>query len=427
MKWSGAWLTVATLAVGCTVAGPRPGEPMPRPDRPAPPPGVPALPAAEPAVRVGLLVDVTSARVQTVGAFEVVDGAGRVRARGRDGEVWRVARSGDGVEAAGPGEVVRVAGSLLLRPVAGANEPAFRVDGRPYRGGILLAPSPQGVTVVNTLDMETYLLGVVPREIGAGRPPEEVEAVKAQAIAARTYAVRYLGRRADQGFDVYATVADQVYGGAEDEDPVATRAVEETRGEILVHDGVPIEAFYHSTCGGQTAAIEEVWPEQPRPYLRSVSDARPGGGWYCETSNRFRWTERFEHEHLIGTLSIALQQRGEVTGPLSRVHYLTLTGRTFSGRAEALLVGTDAGDHRIRGDSIRSVLRPDPSRILNSAAITLHPEGHGEVAAVVIEGQGWGHGIGMCQVGALGRARDGHSYRDILSAYYPGTRIVRLY
>jgi stage II sporulation protein D len=430
------WLVAVVFATGCTVAGPPPRDPTPRPvpPRPAEPvvPAEPADPAAtEPGLRVGVLVNVATARLEAAMELEVMDEGGAARGRVGAGESWTFRRGGDGVEAVGPGQTLRTAGTLVFRPAEGsarrpADAPAFRIDGRGYRGAVLLRAAATGVTVVNVLDLEAYLLGVVPLEIGAGRPAAEVEAVKAQAIAARTYAIRHMGRRESLGFDVYATVMDQAYGGADAEDPVSTRAVRETRGEIVVYGDTPIEAFYHSTCGGHTAALEEVWPGEPRPYLRSVSDEKPGGGWYCETSNRFRWTERWDRAALVAAVDRGLRERG-VAGPVTRVEHLSLTGLTPSGRAEALRVRTNRGEHRVRGDSVRWVLRPQPNRILNSAAITLHPHGHPEITGLTVEGRGWGHGIGMCQVGALGRARDGHSYRDILQAYYPGTRIVRLY
>ncbi|MFW6331607.1 MAG: SpoIID/LytB domain-containing protein, partial [Gemmatimonadota bacterium] len=278
---------------------------------------------------------------------------------------------------------------------------------------------------VNLLELETYLLGVVPLEIGAGRPPEELAAVKAQAIAARTYAVRHMGRREELGFDFYGSVLDQVYGGLDAEDPVSSRAVRETRGEVLVHDDEPIEAFYHSTCGGRTAALEEVWPGEPRPYLRSVSDRRPDGGWYCESSNRFRWTERWDDEALRATLTLALRSRGH-SGTVTAVEAVDVTDRTESGRAAEVRIRTNMGDELVHGDSIRRVLRPEPGRILNSTAIRVETHG-GPGTGLTVEGAGWGHGIGMCQIGAVGRARAGQTYREILRTYYPGTRIARLY
>jgi stage II sporulation protein D len=405
-------LLAFTLA-SCTLAGPRPeaGPPAPEPVE---------APAVEPEVRVGVVVAAPTVEVMGTGELELVDEAGRVLADGAG--PWTARAAGAGVALAGEG-TVRSESPVVVRPRSGQ----VRVDGAAYHGAVLLRPAAgDGITAVNLLELETYLRGVVPLEIGAGRPPAELEAVKAQAIAARTYAIRHLGRRDSLGFDFFATVNDQVYGGAEAEDPVASRAVRDTRGEVLVHDGRPIEAYYHSTCGGRTAALEEVWDGDPRPYLQSVSDRMPGGGWYCESSNRFRWAERWDAGALHATLTAALQARG-VTGTVDWVGAIEVTGRTPSGRAEALVIETNQGRHRIPSDSIRWVLRPEPDRILNSTAIDIDAFGTAEIRELVVEGAGWGHGIGMCQVGALGRAREGHGYRDILLTYYPGSRIERLY
>ncbi len=404
---------IAVALAACTLAGPRPGaEPEPE--------AAETLPEVEPQVRVGVVVEAPSLELEGTGELEVVDEGGTPRARGSG--PWTVRPAGSGLALTGAKEPVRGPGVLVVRPLAGG----ILVDGSTYHGAVLVRRAANGVTAVNVLDLESYLRGVVPLEIGGGRPEEEVEAVKAQAVAARTYAIRHLGRRESLGFDFYATVMDQVYGGADAEDDVATRAVRETRGQILVHEGRPIEAYYHSTCGGRTAALEEVWNGEPRPYLQSVSDRGPDGGWYCESSNRFRWNERWNIDALHATLTAALQARG-VSGTVDRVNAIEVAGRTPSGRAEALVIETNLGRHRVAADSIRWVLRPEPGRILNSTAIEVHAFGADGITELVVEGAGWGHGIGMCQIGALGRAREGHDYRDILLTYYPGTRIERIY
>lgn len=404
-------LCLAGLALGaCSVAGPRPGTRAPEIEGPR----------SEPEVRVGIRVDVASVELDGTGRVVVVDEGGRELASGTG--PWTVRASGDGLELASPDGTVRAPGIVIASPEDGT----VRVDGKPYRGAILLRRAASGVTAANLLEMEAYLLGVVPLEIGAGRPAEELEAVKAQAIAARTYAVRHMGRRESLGFDFYGSVQDQVYGGLGAEDPVSSRAVRETAGEIIAYEGRPIEAFYHSTCGGRTAALEEVWDGEPRPYLQSVSDRKPGGGWFCESSNRFRWAERWDEAALLATLTETLGARG-ADGPVTRVESMAITDRTPSGRAGLLRIETNLGTAVIEGDSIRRVLRPEPNRLLNSTAIEVETDGQGRVTELVVEGAGWGHGIGMCQIGALGRARAGHSYRDILLTYYPGTRIVRLY
>jgi stage II sporulation protein D len=283
------------------------------------------------------------------------------------------------------------------------------------------------VTAANVVALEQYLLGVVPAEI----PSLEVEAVKAQAVAARTYAVRNMGRREARGFDLFATVADQVYGGLEVEDPMATRAVTETRGEILTYRGSPIMAYYHSTCGGRTAAIDEVWDDPPEPYLVSVSDEIPGtGGYYCEASNRFRWIERWSGPELSRILSEGMREQMGVTANdhALRVSDIEVVGRTPSGRAAAIEIRADGETVRAEGDSIRWVLRPEPDRILNSTLFSLETVREaGEVVHLEAHGGGWGHGIGMCQMGAIGRASAGQGYREILGAYYRGAEVVRIY
>jgi stage II sporulation protein D len=406
-----AALGLAALT-GCTVAGPRSGD-EPRPTDPA------VIEVEEPSVRVGLQVGADAVELGGSDLLALTDEGGRVLARGAG--PWAVRRDGDRVTAQGAGGETVASGQLIARPDGSGT---VRVDGTAYRGAIALHAGGAGITVVNLLDLETYLLGVVPMEIGGGRPPEELEAVKAQAIAARTYAIRHLERRDDLGFDYWGSHLDQAYGGADGEDEVTTRAVRDTRGEVLVYDGEPIEAYYHSTCGGRTAALEEVWNGRPREYLRSVSDRRPDGGWYCESSNRFRWTAEWSAEELRTVLTRAYRDRGH-DGSVTDVESITVLGHTPSGRVEALRIRTNLGEEVVRGDSIRWVLRPDPDRLLNSSAIALIDRDGRD--GLMVEGAGWGHGIGMCQVGALGRARDGHSYREILHTYYPETRIARLY
>jgi stage II sporulation protein D len=274
-------------------------------------------------------------------------------------------------------------------------------------------------------------MGVVPREIGR-RPAQEIEAVKAQAIAARTYAVGNMGGREALGFDFFASVMDQAYGGVPDEDSIATRAIRETRGEIVTYDGTPILAYYSSTCGGQTAAIDEAWPwRAPLPYLRSVSDRIPGtDDYYCATSNRFHWATTWTRAQLLSTLGATLREYTRTTGVQpGRVQNLEVLSRSASGRA-TLRLETNGNTYTLRADSLRWVLRTPIGGLLNSARIAniaLHRAADGAVDSLTIAGGGWGHGIGMCQVGALGRARAGQRYDQILRTYYPGTELERRY
>ena len=430
-RWAeGAALGMLAALAACQprqpVYGPVPAPPAAPP--PAPPPAAPAPvsppppgAANAPAVRVGLAVDTAAIEVTADDRFVVRTEGGQTVARLDAGESARFTAAGRGrAELRVPGEGVR---QLSLPLVVEAEDIAvLQAKGSRYRGALVIQASPDGaLTLVNRLDMESYLLGVVPREIGRAAP-DIYEAVKAQAVAARTYAVKYLGRRAAQGFDVYATVEDQVYGGVSAEDALVTRAVGETSGQVMTYGGEPITAYYHSTCAGHTAAIEEVWNERPIPYLRAVRDVDPQGEAYDRSSSRFRWTERWSEPELVRILNRTLADslRGRTIGDIREMRVLE---RTPSGRVRAMRLATDAGTFTLGKDRVRWILTPTRGGILNSSKFDVRMEG----TTIVAEGGGWGHGIGMCQVGAMGRARAGQDYRTILRTYYPGTQITDLY
>lgn len=431
------------MASACTSATTRRERfPAPTPRRPAPaaPADTSALPsgpegapsgAAVSVVRVGVLVD--------TGAVEIGSTEGLALSTGARGEVARLPAgtrvvftpSGAGATAVAVGAGGSREGSwggldlpVTVRPQGMG---LLSLKGKPYRGVLLVQDGGRGLTAVNRLDMESYLLGVVPSEIGSVTPAD-LEAVKAQAVAARTYAVKYLGRRASQGFDVFATTQDQVYGGAQAENALVTQGVRATAGEILTYGGNPIEAYYHSTCAGQTAAIDEVWNERPVPYLVSVRDTDPSGQAYDRISSRFRWTERWTPAQLVSVLNRTLAD--SLGGRRIReIHDLRVLERTPSGRVRALRISTDAGDAVVGKDRIRWILTPARGGALNSSKfdVRLLRSGSGEISEIVAEGGGWGHGIGMCQVGAKGRSQAGQDYQTILRTYYPGTRLTQIY
>jgi stage II sporulation protein D len=415
----------ALLAVATACA---PGEVLP----PGTPPTVAGeLPSAEPAVRVGITVDSATATVGATTDFEILAGT-RSLARSAAARVWTFRADAQG-RVQGTSDTGESTGWQDAPVRVRAGQQGFvRIGDRHYRGEVLVRATPAGrVTAINIVDLEHYLLGVVPREMGR-RPATEIEALKAQAIAARTYAVGNLRGRENQGFDFYATVMDQVYGGTVDEDSITNRSVWETRGEILTHAGRPILAYYASTCGGRTAAIEESWPwRAPLPYLRSMSDRVPGTDrYYCDTSNRFTWTTRWSRDELLAVLGQTLRAHtGNSALTPRRVDNVEVVSTNASERA-TLRLTVDGTPHMLRADSIRWVLRPQPGpAILNSSRVTAVEADRrdGEVVGLEIRGGGWGHAIGMCQVGAMGRARAGQRYDQILQAYYSNTQIQRLY
>jgi stage II sporulation protein D len=389
------------------------------------------LPTAEPTLRVGIVVDTTSVNVTATRAFDVRT-AESVLAHASAGRVWTFRSDREGRVEGVSEDGERTGWQSMPIRIITADGGTVRIGERDYRGEVLVLPRPESrVTAVNVVDLELYLLGVVPREMGT-RPASEIEALKAQAVAARTYAIGHLRERESLGFDVYATVLDQVYGGVVDEDSVVSRAVYDTRGVILTHAGAPILAYYASTCGGHTASIEDSWPwRAPLPYLRGVSDMVPGSDRaYCDTSSRYRWTTRWTRDELLAVLAqtLPLHTRNEVVGANS-VEDVRIVSVNRSARATVELT-VDGRSYTLRADSVRWVLRPQPGpAILNSSrldAIEVVRSGR-TVGEVEARGGGWGHAIGMCQVGAMGRARAGHGYADILRAYYTGAQLTRLY
>ncbi len=303
------------------------------------------------------------------------------------------------------------------------------LNGRHYRGAVELFVQGGGITAVNRLGVEDYLLGVVSGEMGR-RASNEVAALAAQAVVSRSYALKNRGRNAAQGFDLEAGVADQAYGGVEAETPEGTAAVRGTAGLVLTYRGQIITAFFHSTCGYATATPTEAFRGiGDVPYLRSVSDRRPGGGYYCDISPRFRWTVQWDavmlRDILRRTASSVLGVSAETVDQVRDVR-VQHTGK--SGRVTELRIQVGRGEIPVYAPDIRSVLLTPEGRPLGSTAVQLHPERDGDsLVRLTVAGAGWGHGVGMCQWGAVGRARAGQDFREILGAYFPGTQVERWY
>ncbi|MGH7603160.1 MAG: SpoIID/LytB domain-containing protein [Gemmatimonadaceae bacterium] len=317
------------------------------------------------------------------------------------------------------------AGAIVARPVGDGSYLTW--NGKRYHGELLVSVGDSGALVVNRVPMDSYLMGVVPLEIG-NRTTAEMAAVEAQAVAARTYAYKHL--TPSRAFDMYATVQDQVYGGVDAEKPLADSAVNSTADVVVLYNGQPISTPYHSTCGGSTAGVTEVWYDQPdEPYLRPVSDRIPGtNNYYCDPSPRFSWTQTYDADELRSVMEkyLAAYTNAPKT-KLGRITAISEQGRTASGRVAALTVRTESGAYTLRGNDIRFVLRDPKGTILNSTLFSLDAAtSGGEVSRLTLTGRGYGHGIGMCQWGAIGRARAGQDYRTILATYYPGTTLGRI-
>jgi stage II sporulation protein D len=224
-------------------------------------------------------------------------------------------------------------------------------------------------------------------------------------------------------------VADQVYAGSGSETPEGREAVALTRGQILSYGGAPIDAFYYSTCGGQTADGTEAFRAASRPYLRSFADVDEHGEAYCRISPRYRWREEWTGNALRTTLRRTLPVTlGVGAERATEVRDIWVAQRTGSGRVGRLGITLRADQVMVDGPVVRQVLRPASGELLRSSAFTLIASRAGqEITRLVADGSGAGHGVGMCQWGAVGRARAGQDYQRILAAYFPGATLQRIY
>lgn len=299
------------------------------------------------------------------------------------------------------------------------------LNGRAFRGVADVIVENDSISVVNAVYMEDYLKGVLPPEIGHhGRP--EWEALKAQAVASRTYAVSRYSIDPTKAYDLVGHVADQVYDGMSTEDTWTNGAVSETKGEVLLSDGETITAYYHSTCGGATENVEHVWERDPASYLRARLDDP-----YCHWSKFYAWTYTWTRQQLESSISDYLEKSGRLQSKPFTLRDLEIIDKLPSGRVRILKVTTSAGEYLILKDQIRwALIRPDkPGAILPSTNLELRiiRSSSGEITQIEATGKGNGHGVGMCQCGALGRSRSGQEYRSILSSYYTGAEIIRVY
>jgi SpoIID/LytB domain protein len=308
---------------------------------------------------------------------------------------------------------------------------------RRYHGKIYVTLDGAGtLAVVNAVPEDRLLFGLVPAEMSPGSP---AEALKAQAVAARNELLAKLGtRHLTDPYRLCSTQHCQVYAGAGREDPRTTAAVEATRGELLVRDsGGLVDAVYSAACGGHGENNESAWGGAPDPSLRGVPDGPPAaqsggvldddprvGRFLDEAAQAFCARPRGAASSHRWTVQLDLAQVAAraAVGQLTRIEVL---GRGVSGRVTAMRLWGDGGQKEVHGElAVRRLLGN-----LKSSLFVLAPrsDGSGHLVEVTVQGGGHGHGVGMCQLGAVGRAEAGASYRDILSHYYRGAHVKKLY
>lgn len=408
------------------------------------------------------------------GQYLIVDAqSGKEISRAITGVTWTVKKEGNNLKLLQGGTMLDAVyrGPLRLQAVNSDSLNLFNYQGKRYRGGLAIHGEAGGLAVVNILDLEDYLYGVVAGEMvtTAG-----LEALKAQAIVSRTYTLSMI--KADSFYDVVANTSNQVYNGYEAEAGVGAervrQAVDATRGQVIYYDGQLINACYHANAGGHTEDSENVW-STPLPYLRGVPS--PEDVWALEYPRQsstgwpaynYNWSVSYTPQELLEKLNNWLAGQGRP--PVARINDLVISrlkrdgqGETVSGRVTRLDIYTDRGLMSVTNNNIRSVFglpstlftvkmqsavnildgsgqqrqaSLDKLVVLGAAGVSSTPNGtRGEYTVlgingsrtlakasdrVVFQGRGNGHGLGMSQWGAMGMAEKGYTCQQIIEHYY---------
>lgn len=297
------------------------------------------------------------------------------------------------------------------------NDNMIKVDGKRYRGKIVLSSTYGNINLINQISLEDYLKGVITKEMPLGKNLEHYEALKAFAICARTYAYTKIFEGKTR-YDILPDTRDQVYGGVDAETEYSNRIVDETRNLILTYLNRPAIIFYHSTCGGVTEDAANVFTRADVPYLKSVKDGSTAN---CIISPRYEWSENIPGYRVIERLN----KSGYITGKNFIIKQINVNSRFNSGRINELEIVLNDGsrDQKVKlyGNNIRSIIRTaDGTSILRSNFFDIRLSSD---KTIIINGRGNGHGVGMCQWGAIGLSRNGTNFEHILNHYYPGTII----
>lgn len=329
-----------------------------------------------------------------------------------------------------------------------AAEPYLKYNGVAYRGGMIIRRfAGSDLTLINTVTLSEYLYGVLPKEMAPDWP---LEALKAQAVAARNYAVTNMGKYKSKGFDLCPTPDCQVYGGYRVESPLARQAVDETAGRLLMYEGKLVQAFFHSNSGGKTENSENIW-SAAIPYLKGVEDP------YSVGAPNTNWTKAFTKAELEQRLMANLMDVGPVTT-------IAVSRKSQNDRVLELMVQGARGTVTLTKEQTRKIFgyndikstwfdisSGESLRVQQGAGLTDLPtaavavdgsldssvvSANGLVArtingeeritqvlgdTIVFQGHGWGHGLGLSQWGAKAMAEQGYTYEQILLHYYTGT------
>lgn len=344
-------------------------------------------------VRVAIIQDAASLNIKISGSYEISDAKAKLLFRGLDLKTT-VTGYKAGILIAGRNFNTE---RILIRTI---NPDIIIINGRTFRGDIqLIKTSGSRLTVINRIDLEDYVKGILYHEASHYWP---MEALKAQAIISRTYAVYQIQENKRRDFDVTSDIYSQVYGGKASERERTNKAVRDTAGEVLIYQGKAIPAYYHATCGGNTEDASLLWNINLAP-LKGVACN------FCKDSPHFNW-------HYVASLDELKDKLTAAGYKISNIKDIVILGKDKSGRITDLKIVSAKKDLKISAKDFRNIMDPNIIRSTNFTINIVEKD-------AVFEGIGWGHGAGLCQWGAYFMAKQGYNAEQILKYYYPGTDV----
>jgi stage II sporulation protein D len=275
-------------------------------------------------------------------------------------------------------------------------------NSKPYRGYLVLKKFGSKMNVINVLHIEDYIKGVLPKEVGADW---HIEALKAQAVISRTYAIASLNNHCKQGFDLCSTTHCQVYGGLGAETKKTNQVVLETTGQILTYNGELAKTVFHAACGGRTEDPKYIWGWKETPiYLKGVKCG------CCYSSPHARWEQLLDESFIRSRLRDCNINIGEIKK-------IKIKGKTRSGAAKEVVIVHSGGTYVMNAYKFRTSV--DAWKIKSHLFDSIKFK----KGKFYFKGKGWGHKAGLCQCGAKCMAERGKKYPKILYHFYPKTKI----
>lgn len=301
----------------------------------------------------------------------------------------------------------KISFSAWIRIIPLNEQYPLTINERKYRDTVLIrCDAPEKITAINEIDIDHYLYGILPKEVGFSWP---LETLKAQAIVSRTFALKNLKRHESEGFNLCNEVHCQVFGGLEGEKPETNIAVDQTHNEVLIYKKDIINSFFFANCGGRTETSYSVWEGgNPLPYLQSIRCK------YCSKSKHFEWKSFISQKEISEILK---KKYPKIQEPIQSIK---IKNKSKSGRVTYLQIQHANGKIQIKSAHFRQYLGAEKIKSTLITSIKKNKNGFN------FNGKGWGHGVGFCQDGAKGLGDKGKNYKQILKHYFPKASIEKV-